>query len=178
MSDLPNDQHEPDEGDIRDYRAAKDEAAAERKKNTDLQRENAFLRAGVDLSTKAGQMFSKAYDGELTPEAIKAEAAEVNALIVTPEPEPAPQVQIGEDERAQTRERAALATGAEPPTGEVPSPDPKRQALREFQKERDDGARLEDAGAAYFDHLFAAAYTGDKRAQFDPVEWARKAGDG
>ena len=173
--DLPEDQ--PTEGDIRDFRAAKDEAAEARRQADQARRELAFLKAGIDTESGPGKWFAKAYDGDLTVEAIKA-AAEADGIGAPTPPEPAPQVQIPEDERAQTRERAALATGAEPPTGEVPSPDPKRQALREFQKERDDGARLEDAGAAYFDHLFAAAYTGDKRAQFDPVEWARRAGDG
>ena len=40
-------------------------------------RQIAFLQAGVDTETKLGQMLMKSYEGELTAEAIKAEATEI-----------------------------------------------------------------------------------------------------
>jgi hypothetical protein len=39
-----------------------------------LKRENALMRSGVDLESPLGQLFVKGYDGELTAEAIRAEA--------------------------------------------------------------------------------------------------------
>jgi hypothetical protein len=46
-------------------------------------RKASFLEAGLDLNNKMTQYFVKAYDGELTPEAIKQAAVEAN-LISTP----------------------------------------------------------------------------------------------
>jgi hypothetical protein len=44
------------------------------------QRELAFVKAGVDLSSGMSKYFVKAYDGELTPEAIRVAAAEANLI--------------------------------------------------------------------------------------------------
>ncbi len=46
-------------------------------------RRAAFLEAGLDTSNKMTEYFMKAYDGEVTPEAIKQAAVEAN-LISTP----------------------------------------------------------------------------------------------
>lgn len=40
-----------------------------------LQRENAWLKSGLDLESPVGQLFVKGYSGEFTADAIKAEAA-------------------------------------------------------------------------------------------------------
>ena len=45
-----------------------------------MKREMAFLKAGVDLEKKAGQLLMKAYDGDLEPELIRAEAEELGAI--------------------------------------------------------------------------------------------------
>ena len=42
-----------------------------------LQRELSFRDAGVDPNTKQGQYFMRGYDGEMTADAIRAEAAEL-----------------------------------------------------------------------------------------------------
>jgi len=44
------------------------------------QRELAFVKAGVDLSSGMSKYFVKAYDGDLTPEAIRVAAAEANLI--------------------------------------------------------------------------------------------------
>jgi DNA-binding NarL/FixJ family response regulator len=44
------------------------------------QRELAFVKAGVDLSSNMSKYFVKGYDGELTPEAIRAAATEANLI--------------------------------------------------------------------------------------------------
>ena len=53
---------------------AGDEAVA---KLADLQRELSFRDAGVDPNSKQGQYFIRGYDGEMTADAIRAEAAEL-----------------------------------------------------------------------------------------------------
>jgi hypothetical protein len=44
------------------------------------QRELAFVKAGVDPESAAAKYFVKGYDGELTPEAIRAAAEEANLV--------------------------------------------------------------------------------------------------
>ena len=53
---------------------AGDEAVAEL---AQLRRELSFRDAGVDPSSKQGQYFMRGYDGEMTVDAIRAEAAEL-----------------------------------------------------------------------------------------------------
>lgn len=50
------------------------------------QREMAFIKAGVDTSAPAAKYFVSGYTGDLTPEAIRAEAAPLN--LVTPQADP------------------------------------------------------------------------------------------
>ena len=54
--------------------SAGDEAVAEL---AQLRRELSFRDAGVDPSSKQGQYFMRGYDGEMTVDAIRAEAAEL-----------------------------------------------------------------------------------------------------
>jgi len=57
---------------------AKAEAAA-------LKRELAMVKAGVDTESPIGKLFARAYDGDVTPEAVKAEWAKINgAPVETP----------------------------------------------------------------------------------------------
>jgi hypothetical protein len=56
-------------------------------------RELAFVKAGVDLSAPISRYFVKGYDGEITPEAIRAAAAEANLIkeASASQPQPAEQ---------------------------------------------------------------------------------------
>lgn len=54
-------------------RAAREAAEKER---DDAKRELLLLKAGIDVSTGTGKLFAKAYDGDLTVEAMQAAAAE------------------------------------------------------------------------------------------------------
>ena len=67
------------ESEVKNLRQQADEAKS-------AQRELAFVKAGVDLSSGMSKYFVKAYDGELTPEAIRVAAAEAN-LIKNQEPQ-------------------------------------------------------------------------------------------
>ena len=55
-------------------------AEAKAKEAEAAQRELAFVKAGVDPDSAAAKYFVKGYDGELTPEAIRAAAEEANLV--------------------------------------------------------------------------------------------------
>lgn len=54
-------------------------------------RELAFLKAGVDTSNPAAKWFVKGYDGDLTPDVIRAAAIEATLIRDTTSPTPAEQ---------------------------------------------------------------------------------------
>ena len=74
---------------------AGDEAVAEL---AQLRRELSFRDAGVDPNTKQGQYFMRGYDGEMTADAIRAEAAELG-LTGQPVQTQQPQVDYGAEQR-------------------------------------------------------------------------------
>tara|TARA_R100001129_G_scaffold173590_2_gene145235 strand:- start:1733 stop:2179 length:447 start_codon:yes stop_codon:yes gene_type:complete len=74
---------------------AGDEAVAQL---AQLQRELSFRDAGVDPNTKQGQYFMRGYDGEMTADAIRAEAAELG-LTGQPVQAEQPQVDYGAEQR-------------------------------------------------------------------------------
>lgn len=69
------------------------------------QRELAFAKAGIDPASPQAKYFVKGYDGDLTPEAIKAAAEE--AQLITPQP-----VQVDPD-KAAWQQSNRIAAGAE-----------------------------------------------------------------
>lgn len=75
-----------------------------------IRRENAMLKAGINPDDPKQRYFAKAYDGDLTPEAIKAEATAAGILGATPPP--AAQ-QVSADERAALGRVGATTAGAD-----------------------------------------------------------------
>ena len=76
---------------------AGDEAVA---KLAELQRELSFRDAGVDPQSKQGQYFMRGYDGEMTVDAIRAEATELGlAGDSNPPAAQAPPVDYGAEQR-------------------------------------------------------------------------------
>ena len=73
---------------LEDRAKAGDEAVAQL---AQLQRELSFRDAGVDPSSKQGQYFMRGYDGEMTVDAIRAEAAELG---LTGQPVQAQELQV------------------------------------------------------------------------------------
>jgi hypothetical protein len=90
--------------------SAGDEAVAEL---AQLRRELSFRDAGVDPASKQGQYFMRGYDGEMTVDAIRAEAAELGLTgeSQTSAVQTAPPVDYGAEQRI-----AMAATDAEPVT--------------------------------------------------------------
>lgn len=78
--------------------SAGDEAVAEL---AQLRRELSFRDAGVDPTSKQGQYFMRGYDGEMTVEAIRAEASELGLTGENqiPQTQTAPLVDYGAEER-------------------------------------------------------------------------------
>ena len=80
---------------LEDRAKAGDEAVAQL---AQLQREVSFRDAGVDPNTKQGQYFIRGYDGEMTADAIRAEAAELG-LTGQPVQTQQPQIDYGAEQR-------------------------------------------------------------------------------
>lgn len=150
-------------------RSAKAEAEAARK-------ELAFVKAGVDTSSKPAQAMLNTYAGELTAEAIQAEAREWS-LLDTPKAEP------------ETPDYSAEAAAQEMRDGldGSPAPDSKPEiggvdaALEQFKTNREAGMSQTDATNNAIGAIIAAAARGDKQAIFDPAKWeaeAEQAGHG
>lgn len=76
-------------------------------KLAEFERRDAFVQAGIPMSDKRAAYFQKGYEGELTPEAIKAEWEESFGQSQEPQTDPA--------EAAAHQRVAEASTGAEPP---------------------------------------------------------------
>lgn len=136
-----------------------------------LARENALLRAGVDLESKQGQILANAWSNrDPDVEAIRSEW-ELLKPQPAPEPEPALPVspQLSEAEQNQAQERQELAAGGhlQPDAGDV---DPMEMSIIEARKvlEPDPNSRQRagthiDAMATALHHRAVAAGKGDSR---------------
>lgn len=130
-----------------------------------LQRETAFLRAGVDTSTKAGAYLLKGYDGELTSEAIQAEATAMGLIGASEAAE-------GEDEGVSEEEKsfddAASDASSRSPGDEQPNDHPSIAADKIAEEALKKGATREDALAASVSLIGGAAAGGDSRVIWTP----------
>ena len=107
---------------------AGDEAVAQL---AQLQREVSFRDAGVDPSSKQGQYFMRGYDGEMTADAIRAEAAELG-LTGQPVQAQQPQVDYGAEQRiAMAADDAGPVTNPELDTliRQTKNPDELRELM-------------------------------------------------
>ena len=152
--------------DIRKLEKSGEKASKLEADNAEMARKLAFLEAGVDTTSKVGQLLMKGWDGELDVEAIKAEAAEVGALKTdTPAKEP---VTTEAGEEGSSDERASLGAGANVDQFRTGDPDPQEEAIKTGRKVMEAGGTEEDSLGAAFDVLAKAGVAGDKRALWDP----------
>lgn len=134
------------------------EAAAARAKDMDVvQRELMMTKAGIDTDTPMGKMFFKAYEGDLTKEAIATAAQEIGIIERQTQ-----QQQIPSEEKDSTKERQTLNNGATPP-GDNPT-HPKDLAKANAKKVLDEGGKFEQAAGAFLTTLVQAHAAGDARA--------------
>ena len=95
---------------LREAEKVAKEAAEAKAQLASLQREMAFTKAGIPESG-TGALLRKAYEGELTPEAI-VKAAQEYQIIPTPTAQAEPSNSVPDDELASMRRIAGAATGA------------------------------------------------------------------
>ena len=148
-----------DPGGIRELRDAAERGKKASQELDAVKREMAFLKAGVDTDTKAGQLLYKAYDGELETGLIQAEWQELVPAAAAPPPEPetvdATDTQVAE-------QRRDLAGDSVPPGTQTESP--YDAGHREFKEMLDAGRPKEDS-AARFIHTVLEAAGGDSPDQ-------------
>lgn len=161
-----NDLESADEVDskgIKDLRRAADEGRAAKAALEAMARENAFLKAGVDTTTPVGSMLLKAYDGELTPEAIKAQAEAVGAVAKPADPDTADPADV-----AIQNARKNLVHGdpnvADPNT---PQEHPWKSARLAHEEARSKGLGHDDAMAEVARTIREAQLRGDTRVMLE-----------
>ena len=152
-------------GGIKELRDAADRGREAIQERDQLKREMAFIKAGVDTDSKAGQLLFKAYDGELETESIQAEWQE---LVPTPvpvvEPEPA-QETVTETDTQVSEQRQALAEDSV--SVEATTQSPYEQGFQEFQKAYDSGRPKDESAARFVHTVLEAAGQGDERVVSD-----------
>jgi hypothetical protein len=138
-------------------------------------RQIAFLQAGVDTTSKLGQMLMKSYEGELTAEAIKTEAEEIGMFNSVPaevvEENPAPtQAQV---EYQMARE--GLSGGNTAMTEEPAPRSAVDKAFNEWNESRKNGLSNADAQDLAFASFISSAAQGDQTAMFNENDWRTQA---
>jgi len=141
-------------GSIKELRDAADRGKKATQELDAMKREMAFLKAGVDTDTKAGQLLYKAYDGELVTESIQAEWQELVPGAVMP---PAETVDTTDTDVAQQRQN--LAGDAIPPENQTENP--YDAGHRAFKEALDAGRPHEDSAARFVHTVLEAAGGGD-----------------
>ena len=155
--------------------AAKRGETAARERD-EAKRKLALVEAGVDTRSPVGKLFTDAYKGPLTEEAISAawsEVAPTSTAVVpaeTPEPTP-PEPTPAELEETEAR-RLLTSAGAGDTPNETPPPDPVKAGYEEMQGRMQKGDGRDKASGSVFAHLIKAANEGDERAIWDG--WTRE----
>ena len=140
-------------GSIKELRDAADRGKKATQELDAMKREMAFLKAGVDTDTKAGQLLYKAYDGDLETEAIQAEWSE----LVPGAAAPPPAETVDATDTQVAEQRRDLAGDHVPPENQTESP--YDAGHREFRTMMDEG-RPKEASAARFVHTVLEAAGG------------------
>lgn len=156
MSD-ENDAQSGGNDNLKELRHLADEGRKALAEAEQARRELAFVKAGVDTDTKLGKLLLRTYDGELTVDAIKAEAAELGLFKA-----PSTNEDVNDAERSQSRERADLASDSSVGSEDT-SEHPHEAALKAFEAARKQGDTREIAAGAAFAEILKAAHRGDQR---------------
>lgn len=146
---------------------ALEEAASKAKDMDRLQKELVFAKAGIDTDTKLGKMLLQTYEGDLTKEAITAEAQEIGLLEKTTQ-----SPDLTKEEKDSTKERQTLSNGATSP-GENPV-HPKQEAVDAAKRVIEEGGKFDHAAGAYVSTLVQRFADGDQRAARNPNDRFRK----
>lgn len=96
---------------LRNLEAKNKELEAKLLEATDAQRKLAFVEAGVDLNAPISRYFVKAYDGEMTADAIRQAAQETNLIGATQQK---PEVQAEQQAWNRVSKAKSLGDSSEP----------------------------------------------------------------
>ena len=135
------------------------------------ERQIAFLQAGVDTSTKLGAMLMKTYDGELSSEAIKAEASDLGMFGEQEVQDSGP----SERELRYQQARDNLSGGSVADTPDLEPRSAVDRAFAEWNDSRKSGYSNADATDLAFAAFISSAAQGDPSALFNDSEWRAKA---
>ena len=138
-------------GSIKELRDAADRGKKATQELDAMKREMAFLKAGVDTDTKAGQLLYKAYDGDLETEAIQAEWSELVPAAAAPPPAET----VDATDTQVSQQRQDLAGDSVPPENQTESP--YDAGHREFRTMMDEGRPKEDSAARFVHTVLEAA---------------------
>jgi len=150
-----------DTGGIKELRDAADRGREAIQERDQLKREMAFMKAGVDTDSKAGQLLFKAYDGELETESIQAEWQELVPTSAPVEQPEQAQDTVNEADTQVAEQRQALAEDSV--SVEASTQSPYEQGFQEFKKAYDEGSPKEDSAARFVHTVLEAASQGDER---------------
>ena len=158
--------------------------AALRATNDATKRENAFLRAGVDVDSPQGKLLMKGYEGALEVDAIKAYRDEIfpaatpaaePAADPTPDPAPDPDPYAQETAGAQAMRDALAGQGA---PGQIDTDPPAKNKVDEtyeaYYADRRNGVPQDRATLGAIDRFIVAAAEGNTDVLLDPADWDRQ----
>lgn len=168
---------------IKDLRAKAERGSQAEAELAAARRELAFTKAGINTDTKPAQALLKTYEGELTTEAIKAEAAEWGlsqggSSAPKADDEGDPAVTKYDADSPEARHQALVDAEAHGEPAPVPPPPEKTGTERAFEgyaEARKSGLPTRDAEVEAFAIMIAAGAAGDPTARWNAQEWRDKA---
>lgn len=162
--DLEQETELDDEASLPGLRKAAKAGKAALSENAILRRENLFLKAGIDTSTKLGTMLFKTFEGE-DLEALKLEATEIGALKAPDAPAP----DLARDAQEAQRQGMYDGLGSGQPSGQTPpeTEHPVQKALKGYHAAIRAGADEDAARADAMGQVVGAGVKGDRRVFFD-----------
>ena len=170
-----SDQNPTGTDNIQQLRDAAERGRQAERENAELKRKMAMVEAGVDLKHPAAPYFVEGYKGELTEDAIKAEAAKIGVLAApapststteqeAEETEPVPTPALTPEQQAQdllATQVAAEAAGASLP----PEKDLVDVGFERFHQGMQQGRTRDDAAAEVIHRVVAKGVgLGEQRA--------------
>jgi hypothetical protein len=165
----PVDDNEP-EG-VRNLREALRRSQEQADAGLAAMRELAFVKAGIATDTGPGKLLFDAYAGELTADAVRAEAAKYG-LTPAEEPEPPAPPEPGSVNDPSQTEARRLLTGDSLDPGTPPrEEDPIKRGYAMFHEDMRDGATAAEASGAVLGAIFEGARNGDERFIYDAEAW-------
>lgn len=158
---------------IKKLRAEAEQAKALQKQLEAKERQIAFLQAGVDTESKLGKMLMATYEGDMDPDAIRAEAAEIGLVKVEGVVAEQNDSAVNESQSQFQNARDAFA-GGDTAKFEAPQRSAADAAFDEWNNGRKSGLSSADASDMAFASFIASAAKGDPSARFDESAWRAK----